>query len=297
MNQPSQGSFGNLDAGFMQSTGKESYAGKVWIFDSLELDDSLLHFPMKLHLPLFAVCGRGSATVHLNLDHYEIRPGSLIALMPDSTLHGITASPDLHAIFLGVDLTFAREVMPDIHALLPVMWGTRTNPVVELSDADAASLRHFHAFLWQIIRTERGCYKQEMVMNVLRAMLYKLMEIHHAPSLQPSKRSRNEEIFYRFVHLVERDYTVARTVQHYADELSLTPKHLSTVVKLVSGLTAGDWITNYVITSAKVLLRSTAKPISEIAEELSFPSLSFFGKYFKKHTTLSPQSYRKQHDH
>lgn len=297
MNASTTHTFGHLDNGFMQSTGKDSFADKVWIFDTLDNDSHLMKYPLKLHLPLFAVCTSGSATVHLNLGHYEIKPGSLIALMPDSTLQGITPGEGLHAVFLGVDLGFAREVMPDIHALLPVMWGTRTNPVVELCGHDASCLCHFHAFLWQIIRTEEGCYKREMVMNVLRAMLYKLMEIHQGASLQHTKRSRNEEIFYRFVHLVERDYTAARTVQHYADELCLSPKHLSTVVKLVSGLTAGDWITNYVVTSAKVLLRSTAKPIREIAEELNFPSLSFFGKYFKKHTAMSPQAYRKQHDH
>ena len=176
------------------------------------------------------------------------------------------------------------------------MFGTRENPVVELSDADSHCLQQFHAFLWHIVRTEHGKHKRQIVQNVLRAILYKLMEIYNPDDLAHRKRSRNEDIFFEFAHLVERDFKISRTVQHYADLLCITPKHLTTVVKSVSKQTAGDWISNHVVVAAKVQLHSSEKSIQEIAMELNFPNQSFFGKYFKKHTGMSPQAYRRQHD-
>lgn len=285
----------HIDGGFLEHAGKDSFENDVWIFDTLR-SDMLKRFPMRLDMPLFALCTHGNATLHINVDHYRITPDCLIALMPNSSLNGISASADVHALFLGVSLNFAKEVLPDIHALLPVVFGTRENPVVELSDADSQCLQQFHAFLWHIIRSERGCYKRQMVQNLVRAMLYKLIEIYDTSDRMVSKRSRNEDIFFRFVQCVESDYKVSRSVQYYAEQLCITPKHLTTVVKAVSKLTAGDWITNYVVLSAKVLLRSSDKSIQEVALELNFPNQSFFGKYFKKHTGMSPQAYRKQYD-
>lgn len=285
----------HVDVGFLQSVGKDSFENELCIFDTLD-SRQLSNCPFKLEMPLFALCTQGSATVHINVEHYEIKPNCLIALVPYSTLHGITSSDDVHAIFLGVSLDYGKEILPDIHALLPVMFGTRENPVVELSADDSQSLQQFHAFLWQIIRTEKGSYKREMVQNVLRAMLYKLMDIYGSSIRSLSKRSRNEDIFFEFMHLVENDYRISRTVQYYAEKLCITPKHLTTVVKAVSRQTAGDWITNYVVVAAKVLLRSSEKSIQEIALELNFPNQSFFGKYFKKHTGMSPQAYRKKYD-
>ena len=287
--------FKHLDVDFLQSVGKESFDNDLCIFDTV--DSGKLHdYLFRLEMPLFALCTHGKATVHIDVNHYDIAPDCLIALMPNITLHGITPSDDIHAIFLGVSLNFANELLPDIHALLPVMFGTRENPVVELSDADSHCLQQFHAFLWHIVRTEHGKHKRQIVQNVLRAILYKLMEIYNPDDLAHRKRSRNEDIFFEFAHLVERDFKISRTVQHYADLLCITPKHLTTVVKSVSKQTAGDWISNHVVVAAKVQLHSSEKSIQEIAMELNFPNQSFFGKYFKKHTGMSPQAYRRQHD-
>ncbi len=65
-------------------------------------------------------------------------------------------------------------------------------------------------------------------------------------------------------------------------------------MKEISGRTAGDWIENYVIMEAKVLLKTTDMTIQEIAVYLNFANQSFFGKYFKHHTGSSPSNYRKE---
>lgn len=78
------------------------------------------------------------------------------------------------------------------------------------------------------------------------------------------------------------------------DKLCVTAKYLSLISKEVSGQPAGNWIDEYVILEAKTLLKSSQMSIQEIADSLNFANQSFFGKYFKHHTGISPKEYRKR---
>ena len=84
-----------------------------------------------------------------------------------------------------------------------------------------------------------------------------------------------------------------RRLNFYADKLCLTPKYMSTIIRQTSGKTAGNWIDDYVLLEAKALLKSTNMTIQQISDELNFPSQSFFGKYFKRLTGVSPKEYKK----
>ena len=107
------------------------------------------------------------------------------------------------------------------------------------------------------------------------------------------KQTRAEAIFANFIHLLEQNFRTQRRVSWYAEQLCITPKYLSEIVKKISLRTPNDWIDSYVILEARVLLKNTTKSIKEITDELNFPNQSFLGKYFKEHVGVSPSEYRK----
>lgn len=78
----------------------------------------------------------------------------------------------------------------------------------------------------------------------------------------------------------------------FARRLNFTPNYLSSRVKEYSGRTATEWIEESVILEAKTMLKHTDLTIQEIAYKLNFPTQTFFGKYFKRITGLSPKQYR-----
>ena len=118
----------------------------------------------------------------------------------------------------------------------------------------------------------------------------------------PEERTRSinglasgiEELFKRFIQLVHKHCTTQREVSFYANKLFITPRYLSTVIQNVTNTTAKSIIDKHVILEIKVLLKSTNLSVQEISNQLCFPDQSFFGRYFKKHTGLSPLQYRNQ---
>ena len=104
----------------------------------------------------------------------------------------------------------------------------------------------------------------------------------------------DKQIFIRFMELLSKYFTQERHVEFYASKMCISPKYLSTTVKQVSGKTPTVWITNRTIEEIKHRLLHTPDTIKEIAYSLNFPNLSFFGKFFKKATGMSPKQFRAQ---
>ena len=78
----------------------------------------------------------------------------------------------------------------------------------------------------------------------------------------------------------------------YADKMHLTPKYFSTIIKKVSGKTAGAWINEMLLLESKVRLQNKDQTITQISYDLNFSDPSHFGKFFKKHIGISPLGYR-----
>lgn len=117
------------------------------------------------------------------------------------------------------------------------------------------------------------------------------LAIVHGDRLQQSL-SREQTLFDRFIYLVNRHSDREHQLSYYAERMCLTERYLGTVIRQASGVTAKEWIDRSLITCAKIELRHTQKSVAQIAEELSFPNSSFFSKYFKRLTQMTPLEYR-----
>ncbi len=249
--------------------------------------------PWKLGRPLFAMCLQGSATVKVNLQEYKISSNELVTLMPDAIVHGYSFSDDFKGVMVLVSKSVAEDLLPDITSVLPILMDFRQSPVIKLMPDEAKSLYDFYNFIWEKLPKVYGDYGKHELNGLLLSIFYEVLSVYKERfAYDKFKRTRNEETFYKFYSLIEKEYCKERSVVHYADRLCISPKHLSMVVKKVSGRTASDWIDDYVILQAKQMLRSSSLTIQEVSRELNFSNQSFFGKYFKKHVGMSPSEYR-----
>lgn len=97
-----------------------------------------------------------------------------------------------------------------------------------------------------------------------------------------------------FLQMVTEAVDKERDVQYYAKRLGVTPSYLFVVVKEFTDKSPSDIIASFVISNAKQLLERTNMNCKQITKELNFPNQSFFGKFFKKHTGMTPMDYRKK---
>lgn len=133
-------------------------------------------------------------------------------------------------------------------------------------------------------------YVRRTVQGLLQAAFFQVFSAYetHAKADSPLTNARQEEVFQRFIKLVEKYYTQERNIGFYADKLCITPKYLSQLIFKASGIYAGDHIDNYAIAEAKVLIKSRKYTIAQVSDMLNFTSQAYFGRYFKKHTGMTP---------
>lgn len=126
----------------------------------------------------------------------------------------------------------------------------------------------------------------------LLGLLYHLEDFALERDKQLRPVSSQQILLSRFIQLIENHYIDKRTVQEYADLLSVTPNYLSQAVKLVSGQKALSFIAARLLTEAKSLILYTNFEIAEIAYQLNFSDPANFAKFFKKHVGYSPVEFR-----
>lgn len=144
-------------------------------------------------------------------------------------------------------------------------------------------------------QSECTCISQ-LVLCQLKAFFIGFHEyLQRNPQYRPgeAKSYRVRELFNHFMMLMERDYKLSRDVNYYASLMNITPKYLTNIVRQVTGHTPKVIIDQYVVLQAKMQLKRTSQSVKEIAWEYHFADVSFFCRYFKKHTGLTPQEIRR----
>jgi AraC family transcriptional regulator, transcriptional activator of pobA len=145
-------------------------------------------------------------------------------------------------------------------------------------------------------------YKDKIIGGLMVVLLLKVKEYfwHDYNPIYEGNRSsqivksfrRNLEDHYR--DLVSGKGEMVFRVQDYAAAQNLHPNYLSNVIKTKTGKSISAWIADKTIAEAKSLLQNSTSPIKEIASLLGFTEANHFSNYFKKHSGISPVSYRKE---
>lgn len=256
----------------------------------------LTTYPTRLNAACLTVCTKGWCRLELNLQPCEMREGMLSIILPDQIVRQLERSDDFSGLFIAISKDFMDMVIPTMQQLFPMFLMIKERPFVSITPEETQSFQEYHSFLWSKVKLKDNPFRKEITQGLLLALFYEIYNIYQGHAVQQERipKSRKEDLFERFIRAVSESYKAERSVSYYADKMFLTAKHLSTVVKEISGKTAGEWIDSFVVLEAKALLKSSELSIQEIADELHFANQSFFGKYFKQHTGMSPKEYRRQ---
>ena len=231
---------------------------------------------------------QGTGRISINLIEYEVSAHQIIIIPDNSLIELLKISPD-----------YDFQVIVPACNFLPALPGsilsetyTRNGIVLSLNEEEWTQAEMFFTLLWNILHSSP--YRRETVQHFIISLLYNLKYTYEQTrTTTPLRLSRREEIFRRFIALVNEHSKQERSVNFYADKLCLTPHYLSTIIREASGQTVMQWINQSVVLEAKVLLKHSDLLIFQISDELNFPNPSFFSKFFKRMTGMTPAEYQK----
>ena len=141
----------------------------------------------------------------------------------------------------------------------------------------------------------RNSFSEEILKHYLQVVLYKCLNLYQRRQNTVNELPNNQGLFIRYQNLINNYYLSKRTIKEYAELLHVTANHLSETVKASTGNNALHYINQRLLLEAKNMLKYSHDDIKLIAYTLNFASPSHFGKFFKKHTDLTPLNYRQQH--
>lgn len=243
------------------------------------------------------LCTDGMENGSVNLRDVSINKGSLLMSFPGNVLKIESGYPmaTVRGIMLSQD--FMRMMNVDVKNSMPLFMRLAYNPMIHLTQKQQEDIERYLDLLENISDNDNLAHRDQIVSGLVSSMFFRISDMYDqstqvANDKELSVRNRREEYFAKFITLLSNNFKRERTVGFYAEQMCVTPKYLSLLIKEFSGKSAAEWIDYYVITEAKTLLRYSTMSIQEVAYELSFSSQSFFGKYFKHLTGMSPSEYK-----
>lgn len=271
------------------------------------------------------ICRKGRARLQVNFNEWDLYEGAVFTLFPNDVVRLSCSTGESAAT------QEESETKPEGSEARPE--GSEAKPEdgpleVEMLQYSASLLREaslqMEQTVYSSLREDRCRQDIPMITSIVNAMLgllqlyfgqeecrclpqlvllqlksffigfhdYLLRNPQYRPDEIKSRRVR--ELFNEFMHLLERDFKLSRDVNYYAELMNITPKYLTNIVRKVTGHTPKEVIDQYVILQLKLHLHISTQNIKEIVWEYHFTDVSFFCRYFKKHTGRTPQEYREQ---
>ena len=274
--------------------GNASYMEDGLVLTDRITDAPIPKDPTRLNFILMALCKKGRAQYSIDTRKQTVKPGDLLFVSERHIIDNYMATRDFECLCIMVSTDFYHDFVQNVKNVSSLLLFSMNNPVVSLTPMEIQTYSNYFQTIREKMANPQHHYRTDLVKALLLAMFYDMSNvIWRVEQTRATIQSRSDDIFSRFIRLLEANFRTDRRVKWYAEELCITPKHLYEVVKQVSKRTPNEWIENYVILEIRVLLRNTTKSIKQICDELHFPNQSFLGKYFKEHIGVSPSEYRK----
>ena len=235
----------------------------------------LIHTPQYVELGRILLVTGGKAVHQINLVPFETQPGDVLVIPQNTYISLSSLSDDYEGQMISFD-HLSVDFEKCVH--------------LRLKEDDFRRIRHYVDLLWETVHSK---FDRKSVEHLETALLYDLKHLHTDQSgSMLSGLSRSQLIFQRFMDALGRKEPLPRSVKAYAEEVCVSPNYLSAIVKQQSGRSVMDWLNAHAILRAQVLLRHTDLPIYEVADRLDFQCATFFSRFFKRETGVTPREYR-----
>jgi len=223
---------------------------------------------------------KGSIIASSGFDNYTVEQNAMIVIPAGQITSLSFMSDDIEGFYLHFSDDYLSHTKVDLSRWL-------NRPVVKFANTE---LEH----LTTLLKRMQKLNEKETNTGIIKLYLSTfLAEMGQSSDFRLRVNfPAHERLTMEFKRLLNYHVTKDKSVRYYAAELNVTPNHLNKSVKTTLGRSASALIDEMLVLEAKVLMQKKNMSVSEIAFETGFEDVSYFGRFFKKHTGFALTEYR-----
>lgn len=253
----------------------------------------------KLYIPrnmMMLFIEQGTGAISINNELHSMDADHMFFLHSRSEVMLIDATPDFRSVVIGVPavLTQSASLQMDISFIFLLM----KKPCWALEGNMRKMAESFYTMFEYISNDLQSDAKTDLITSLFTFFMSVIYETtkHTLPSDKPKTSMTKHSLISRFGKLLRVHIREDHRVSYYADQLFVTPKYLTQVVKSTIGITPKDIIDRMLALESLQLLKHTNHTIQQISGQLGFPDQSYFGRFFKRMFNISPIQFRQNPD-
>lgn len=237
---------------------------------------------------------RGHGRVSCDLRGFEYRTNTLLIVSPGQ-VHAWRRESETEGFIAG----FAPEFLavnsehPGLLAKMPFLYPENLEPILYLDRQEGQRVDQLFAQFNDLARAEAPG-RDDVSRGFLLVLLSYMRQLfaRRANETDTPSRSESELLVQRFRLALEEHIPQVVEVGEFAELLSVSRTHLNNGLRRFTGRSASELIHERMLLEAKRRLLHSTLTIAEIAYELRFQDPSYFGRFFRKFTGVTPGAYR-----
>ncbi len=246
---------------------------------------------------LIVICTEGIAQFDYDGQQIRLHKDDLFLYMAHSVVTNFMSSSDFNCR----QIWFSRGELWNISKYgevslsdLPYL---KRHPIMHLTEDDVKLLDDYFQLLCLRMRDPSPVLYSNIVRSLVSTMMLEILSMmrRQEPENTVTTGVHRQRLANEFMRLVEQSDGRIRKVDDFANQLNITPKYLSTLLKETMNRRPSEMIHFYTLKAIEHRLRYTDMTMQEIANDLNFANASFFGKYFKEHAGMTPLDFRKKY--
>lgn len=239
------------------------------------------------------ICHAGWSRALYDMREVVFRQNEVAMILPNHIIHPIDISPDycvtviMHSI--GFEQAMSQKRMTHDRNKFHEF------PACMLTDEELEQYMKAVELLALISETPLSRYphRHDMLMAQTDVMTEMLDACRRQVDEEASATHRSRLVFNEFCNHLAKHYCEQHEVAFYAEKAHLTTRHFSVIIKEAVGLSASDYIEQYLATQAKSILSSRPDlSVQQISSHLGYADSSSFCRFFKRHMGIAPNEYR-----
>lgn len=246
--------------------------------------------PFTIDMGLLLICFQGEVEVGVDMQVCHLHRNDMIVVLPGQIIDQRTSSEDFKGLMMLYSTSFFTNLNFPVN--FPLVMYDISKPLLSFSEEQFCLIRSYCTSVEEICDASiRPVLKNDVFKYLCMSLMYAFKDEIERFSAQEA--DMNRVVSKKFLRVLAANFREHRDLQFYADELHLSKKYFSVLIKNETGRTASEWIEEFIILEATKLLATTDYTIQEVSIAMNFANQSFFGKFFKRMTGMSPKAYRK----